>query len=128
MLESYPFVNDTVGLFQVPRDAAFALDQVKRNACTRSEQEACVAAMRFKCDTLWAQLDALPHAYVDPSLVPSGAFRPAYQPRRAEAGTRKKKPAPLIRSSRATRRWRSADRTTEPVIAGRVASIGNTTR
>lgn len=83
MLESYPFVNETVmayfkrRLSQAPRDAEFALDYVKRNATTRREQEACIAAVRFKCDTLWAQLDALHHAYVDPGLVPPGAFRPA---------------------------------------------------
>jgi pyrroloquinoline quinone (PQQ) biosynthesis protein C len=35
-----------------------------------------VAAVRFKCDVLWSQLDALNHAYVTPGLVPPGAFRP----------------------------------------------------
>jgi pyrroloquinoline-quinone synthase len=83
MLESYPFVNETVmayfkrRLSQAPRDAEFALDYVKRNATTRREQVACVGAVRFKCDMLWAQLDALHHACVDPGLVPPGAFRPA---------------------------------------------------
>ena len=32
--------------------------------------------MRFKCNVLWAQLDALHHAYVAPGLIPPGAFRP----------------------------------------------------
>lgn len=68
--------------FALDSDAGFALDYVKRNARTRAEQEACVAAVRFKCDTLWGQLDALHHAYVAPGLVPPGAFRPA-QPDRA---------------------------------------------
>ena len=83
MLESYSFVNDDVmayfkcRLSQAPRDADFALDYVKRNARTRSEQEACVAAVRFKCNTLWAQLDALHHAYVTPGLIPPGAFQPS---------------------------------------------------
>jgi pyrroloquinoline-quinone synthase len=36
-----------------------------------------VAAVRFKCNVLWAQLDALHHAYVTPGLVPPGAFRPS---------------------------------------------------
>ncbi len=82
MLENYDFVNDDVmayfkrRLTQAPRDADFALDYVKRHALTRSEQEACVAAVRFKCNTLWVQLDALHHAYVAPGLVPPGAFRP----------------------------------------------------
>ncbi|MGE0213883.1 MAG: pyrroloquinoline quinone biosynthesis protein C, partial [Parvibaculaceae bacterium] len=30
----------------------------------------------FKCDVLWAQLDALHHAYVEPGHVPPGAFVP----------------------------------------------------
>ena len=83
MLESYSFVNDEVmayfkrRLSQAPRDADFALDYVKRNARTRTEQEACIAAVRFKCNTLWVQLDALHHAYVSPGLVPPGAFRPS---------------------------------------------------
>jgi len=83
MLENYSFVNDEVmayfkrRLSQAPRDADFALDYVKRNARTRHEQEACVAAVRFKCNTLWVQLDALHHAYVSPGLVPPGAFQPS---------------------------------------------------
>jgi pyrroloquinoline-quinone synthase len=35
-----------------------------------------LAALRFKCDLLWAQLDALHFAYVEPALPPPGAFRP----------------------------------------------------
>jgi pyrroloquinoline-quinone synthase len=37
---------------------------------------AAVDAVRFKCNVLWAQLDALHHAYVAPGLIPPGAFRP----------------------------------------------------
>jgi pyrroloquinoline-quinone synthase len=33
-------------------------------------------ALIFKCDVLWAQLDALHHAYLSPGHVPPGAFRP----------------------------------------------------
>jgi pyrroloquinoline-quinone synthase len=33
-------------------------------------------ALIFKCDVLWAQLDALYAAYVDPGLIPPGAFVP----------------------------------------------------
>ena len=36
-----------------------------------------LAALEFKCDVLWAMLDALYHAYVAPKLVPPGAFVPA---------------------------------------------------
>ena len=49
---------------------------MKANALTRAEQEAAIAAVRFKCDVLWTQLDALHHAYVTPGLIPPGAFRP----------------------------------------------------
>ena len=82
MLENYDFVGERAmqyfrrRLDQANRDADFALDYVKRNALTRETQDAAVAAVRFKCDVLWAQLDALHHAYVSPGLVPPGAFRP----------------------------------------------------
>lgn len=82
MLENYAFVGERAmqyfrrRLDQADRDADFALDYVKRNALTREAQDAAVAAVRFKCDVLWAQLDALHHAYVSPGLIPPGAFRP----------------------------------------------------
>jgi len=59
-----------------PQDVDFALSYVKQHATTRADQEAVLAALRFKCDVLWAQLDALHHAYVTPGHVPPGAFRP----------------------------------------------------
>ena len=37
---------------------------------------AVLAALEFKCGVLWAMLDALHHAYVDPKQVPQGAFVP----------------------------------------------------
>jgi pyrroloquinoline-quinone synthase len=82
MLESYDFIGVRAmqyfrrRLDQVNRDADFALDYVKRHAATADQQAAAVDAVRFKCDVLWAQLDALHHAYVAPGLVPPGAFRP----------------------------------------------------
>ena len=81
MLENYDFIDDKVmayfkrRLTQAPRDAEFALQYVLKNARTRDEQEACVEAVRFKCNVLWVQLDALYHAYVNGN-VPPGAFRP----------------------------------------------------
>ena len=81
MLENYDFIDDKVmayfkrRLTQAPRDADFALQYVLKNAKTRDEQEACVEAVRFKCNVLWVQLDALYHAYVNGN-VPPGAFRP----------------------------------------------------
>jgi pyrroloquinoline-quinone synthase len=82
MLESYDFIGEKAmqyfrrRLDQANRDADFALDYVKRHAKTPHEQAAAVDAVRFKCNVLWAQLDALHHAYVTPGLIPPGAFRP----------------------------------------------------
>lgn len=83
MLRSYDFITDrTLAYFdkrltQAPRDADFALDHVKRHARTPEDQRAVLDALRFKCDVLWAQLDALHFAYVTPGLIPPDAFRPA---------------------------------------------------
>ncbi len=82
MLANYDFVSKaTLAYFdkrltQAPRDADFALDYVKANARTPEAQEAVLAALHFKCDMLWAQLDALYSAYVEPGLIPPGAFVP----------------------------------------------------
>jgi pyrroloquinoline-quinone synthase len=82
MLRNYDFVSEetlayfTPRLTQAPQDVAFALDYVRREARTREEQERVMDALRFKCDLLWAQLDALHFAYVEPGLPPPGAFRP----------------------------------------------------
>ena len=81
MLENYAFVGrDTLAYFnarmtQAPRDADFALEYVKREARRQDQQQAVLAALEFKCGVLWAQLDALHHAYVAPGHVPPGAFR-----------------------------------------------------
>ena len=37
-------------------------------------QEAALRALRFKCDMLWAQLDALHFAYVEPALTRPAPF------------------------------------------------------
>jgi coenzyme PQQ biosynthesis protein C len=82
MLKGYPFVTaETLAYFskrppQARRDSDFALAYVKQNAKTPAEQQAVLAALNFKCDVLWAQLDALYGAYVDPKMVPPGAFVP----------------------------------------------------
>jgi len=82
MLENYDFIDDGVmayfkrRLTQAPRDSDFALAYVLEHARTRDEQEACVDAVRFKCNVLWVQCDALYHAYINGN-VPPGAFRPA---------------------------------------------------
>jgi len=66
----------TARLTQAPEDAKFAFDYVASHAETRSQQEAAIAALRRKCDILWAQLDALHFAYVQPGWPPPGAFVP----------------------------------------------------
>ncbi len=81
MLANYDFVNDDVmayfkrRLSQAPRDANFTLEFVKDHAHTRELQDACVDAIKFKCDVLWAQLDALYLAYVV-GMIPPGAYKP----------------------------------------------------
>ncbi|RYC29580.1 pyrroloquinoline quinone biosynthesis protein PqqC [Lichenibacterium minor] len=90
MLAHYPFVSrDTLSYFtarpvQAKRDSDFALDHVRRHALTRPEQDAVLAALRFKCDVLWVQLDALWGAYVE-GAVPPGAWRPGEAIAREEA-------------------------------------------
>jgi coenzyme PQQ biosynthesis protein C len=82
MLAHYDFVSaETLAYFnarlrQAPRDADFALRYVQEHARTPAEQQAVLAALRFKCDVLWAQLDGLYGAYVAPGHVPHGAFAP----------------------------------------------------
>jgi pyrroloquinoline-quinone synthase len=49
-------------LTQAPRDTEHALELVFTHCRTRELQEESVAALDFKCDVLWAQLDAIEHA------------------------------------------------------------------
>jgi len=62
-------------LTQAPADAAFAIQYVQQNAKTGAQQELAIQALRDKCDILWAQLDALYYAYVQPGWPPPGAFQ-----------------------------------------------------
>ena len=83
MLAGYDFVtSETLSYFnarlsQAPRDADWALAYVKQHAVTPELQDAVANALIFKCNVLWAQLDALHHAYVAPGMIPPGAFVPA---------------------------------------------------
>ena len=61
-------------LTQAPQDARFALDWVQRNAHSPEDQELACRALEAKCDILWAQLDALYFAYVEPGWPAPGAF------------------------------------------------------
>jgi coenzyme PQQ biosynthesis protein C len=82
LLQHYDFANErTIAYFkrrlkEAPEDVQFGLDYVLREARTREQQELVLAAVRFKTDVLWAQLDALYHAYVAPGHIPPGAFVP----------------------------------------------------
>ena len=85
MLANYDFVTrETLAYFdkrppQAASDSDFALAYVRRFAVTPESQQAVLAALEFKCDVLWAMLDALYHAYVAPKHVPPGAFVPEDQ-------------------------------------------------
>jgi pyrroloquinoline-quinone synthase len=46
-------------LTQATQDADFALRLVLERCQTRESQERSVAALKFKCDLLWAMLDAI---------------------------------------------------------------------
>ena len=76
----YPWLSGGLDYFQArlsqaPADARFALDWVVRHAESREQQELACGALRAKCDILWAQLDALYFAYVQPGWPPPGAFQ-----------------------------------------------------
>jgi pyrroloquinoline-quinone synthase len=78
--QHYPWLAGGLDYFearltQAPEDAAFAVNYVYQSAKTPAEQELAIQALRDKCDILWAQLDALYFAYVQPGWPPPGAFR-----------------------------------------------------
>ncbi|WP_263411318.1 pyrroloquinoline-quinone synthase PqqC [Terriglobus tenax] len=77
----YPYLEPGLAYFvgrltQAPEDAAFALDYVTKHARNREEQEQVIRALERKCEILWAQLDAIEHAYVVPGTPPPGCFVP----------------------------------------------------
>ncbi|MCR9255436.1 MAG: pyrroloquinoline-quinone synthase PqqC [Alphaproteobacteria bacterium] len=82
LLEHYDFANkDSIAYFQkrlseAPKDVAFGLAWVLDHANTLEKQDAAAAALTFKTDVLWSQLDALHSAYVDPGRIPPGAWQP----------------------------------------------------
>jgi pyrroloquinoline-quinone synthase len=80
MRQYYPWLAGGLDYFearltQAPEDAQFAVQYVYDHAKTRAEQQLAIEALRDKCDILWAQLDALYFAYVQPGWPPPGAFR-----------------------------------------------------
>jgi len=78
--QHYPWLAGGLDYFearldQAPEDARFALQWVTEHAVTRSQQELVIHALISKCDILWAQLDAIYFAYVQPGWPAPGAFR-----------------------------------------------------
>jgi pyrroloquinoline-quinone synthase len=56
-------------LVQAPRDAQYALDLVVEGCVTREQQERAVAALRFKTEMLWAQLEAIEQGDTQPQAA-----------------------------------------------------------
>lgn len=81
LLAHYDFADDAAlsyfrtRLTEAPEDVKFGLDYVLTHADTAEKQDAAAAALMFKTDVLWAQLDALWHGYVEGN-IPPGAWRP----------------------------------------------------
>lgn len=82
LLAHYDFADDSSlsyfrnRLKEAPRDVAFGLAWVLDHADTDEKQDAAAGALIFKTDLLWAQLDALHSAYVEPARIPPGAWQP----------------------------------------------------
>jgi pyrroloquinoline-quinone synthase len=82
LLRHYAFADDrSLAYFrnrlrEAPEDVAFGLAYVLDHADTAERQDAAAAALVFKTDVLWAQLDALHSAYVSPARIPPGAWLP----------------------------------------------------
>jgi len=80
LMANYDFADDASlsyfkhRLKEAPKDVAFGLDWVLRHADTKEKQDAAANALIFKTDVLWAQLDALHSAYVEPGRIPPGAW------------------------------------------------------
>ncbi|AWI61359.1 pyrroloquinoline-quinone synthase PqqC [Sinorhizobium fredii] len=80
LLEHYAFADDAAlayfrqRLVEAPQDVKFGLAYVLDHADTAEKQDAAVAALTFKTEVLWSQLDALYGAYVAPGLVPPGGW------------------------------------------------------
>ncbi len=82
LLEHYDFANtDSLSYFrkrltEAPKDVAYGLDWVLTHADTPEKEDMACEALIFKTNVLWAQLDALWGAYVEPGRIPPGAWQP----------------------------------------------------
>ena len=81
-MKNYDFADDSSlsyfrnRLKEAPQDVAFGLSWVLDHADTAEKQDQAAAALIFKTDVLWSQLDALYGAYVKPGRIPPGAWVP----------------------------------------------------
>jgi pyrroloquinoline-quinone synthase len=72
----YPWIEPTGlqyfrnRLVQAPRDADYALRLVVERCVTREQQERAVAALKFKTEVLWAQLEAIERGDTQPPAAP----------------------------------------------------------
>ncbi|WP_138471496.1 pyrroloquinoline-quinone synthase PqqC [Poseidonocella sp. HB161398] len=91
LLQNYAFADDASlsyfrnRLSEAPKDVAFGLQWVLDHADTAEKQDQAAAALVFKTDVLWSQLDALWGAYVAPARIPPGAWQPGTGLARAAA-------------------------------------------
>lgn len=82
MLAKYGYITEDILEYfrprplQASRDSDFALAYVLNQADTPEKQQSVIDALVFKCDVLWAMLDALEQAYGEHGSVPPGAFDP----------------------------------------------------
>lgn len=82
LLAHYDFADDSALSYfrtrmrEAPKDVDFGLRYVLDHADTAEKQDAAAAALTFKTDVLWAQLDALWSGYVEPGRIPPGAWSP----------------------------------------------------
>jgi len=82
LLAHYDFADDRAlsyfrhRLKEAPRDVAYGLAWVLDHADTPEKEDMAAEALIFKTDLLWAQLDALHSAYVEPGRIPPGGWQP----------------------------------------------------
>ena len=82
LLAHYDFANaDSLSYFsnrltEAPKDVAYGLAWVLDHADTAEKEDLACTALIFKTDVLWAQLDALWSAYVEPGRIPPGGWQP----------------------------------------------------
>jgi len=80
LLKHYAFADDAAlsyfrqRLKEAPDDVEYGLAYVLEHADTLEKQDAAAAALTFKTDVLWSQLDALHSAYVAPGRIPPGGW------------------------------------------------------